>query len=478
MAIVEHVSRHLCSPFGGLGEEDGEVGSYLMMSLVLGILVVPIVVFGQRPESDIQAVDIVSGINISVRILAAVTAIYALVSIGHNARTWISERSSNIIVKTKLVFLWIFGFAKIIFTLIYGSFYLKCSNLISFELTDVLAIEHITSIIFVILQLVFFQYVGRYTFTARPIIKYVASIIAMANFVDLLVFMTFSVNGNKDIIFDENNTATVNCTGYSQTTVNNLIFITESFRPPVDLQYSALAITLALSMKPDTEKLFSRWNMLGLQFFWRSPKRLAKVITVVVLMNVPLLICVPFNVYLQTRTQSRIWLSLMLAQKIAVFGCLLSTNYFMFKKLKLSVKNISINANEFMLLFSAMGVSAYVSIQMFLQEEVDGVLTSLIIISVFSILYQVTIILFGRRVDLVGNEISTIHAIQQLVVILGCNNMAVWFNDFLYGIWDMSNDRILKETVFKYIALMLYPLLAYYRFQSAMEFMELFRHVS
>ena len=150
----------------------------------------------------------------------------------------------------------------------------------------------------------------------------------------------------------------------------------------------------------------------------------------------------------------------------------------MFKKLKLSVKNISINANEFMLLFSAMGVSAYVSIQMFLQEEVDGVLTSLIIISVFSILYQVTIILFGRRVDLVGNEISTIHAIQQLVVILGCNNMAVWFNDFLYGIWDMSNDRILKETVFKYIALMLYPLLAYYRFQSAMEFMELFRHVS
>ena len=80
--------------------------------------------------------------------------------------------------------------------------------------------------------------------------------------------------------------------------------------------------------------------------------------------------------------------------------------------------------------------------------------------------------------DLIGNEISAVHLIQELVLILSCQNIAGWFNDFLYGVWDMLNDHILRHGVFKYIALRWYPLLAYYRVQSAMELMELYHHVS
>uniref|UniRef100_K1Q4A7 Uncharacterized protein n=1 Tax=Magallana gigas TaxID=29159 RepID=K1Q4A7_MAGGI len=257
---MKTASRVLSPVESSRGEEGGEIGSIFIMSIVLGILVVPTVVYGQRPESDLDAVNIVTGINVTVRLLSAVTLVVAFTAIRNNMQEWVNDKSSNMIIKTKLVFIWIFGFAKM--------------------------------------------------------------------------------------------------------------------------------------------------------------------------------------------------------------------------KLNLTVKYVSINANEFMLLLSTIGVMSYMSMQAFYQRDVDGILTSLIVISLPFILYQVIIILFGRRVDLIGNEISAVHSIQQLVLILGCQNIAVWFNDFLYGVWDMSNDHILRHSVFKYIALMLYPLLAYYRFQSAMELMQLYRHVS
>uniref|UniRef100_K1PX74 Uncharacterized protein n=1 Tax=Magallana gigas TaxID=29159 RepID=K1PX74_MAGGI len=94
------------------GEEVGEIGSILIMSIVLGILVVPTVVYGQRPESDIDAVNIVTGINVTVRLLAAVTLVVAFSAIRNNMQEWVNDKSSNMIIKTKLVFIWIFGFAK------------------------------------------------------------------------------------------------------------------------------------------------------------------------------------------------------------------------------------------------------------------------------------------------------------------------------------------------------------------------------
>nr|XP_034336037.1 uncharacterized protein LOC109620588 isoform X1 [Crassostrea gigas] len=476
---MKTASRFLSPVECARGEEVGEIGSILIMSIVLGILVVPTVVYGQRPESDIDAVNIVTGINVTVRLLAAVTLVVAFSAIRNNMQEWVNDKSSNMIIKTKLVFIWIFGFAKMVFIMIKVLFYLKCRYLISLELTKTIITDCFTSIIFVILQLVFFQYVARYTFTTKPIIKYISSVVAIANVMDFFIALTLSVNENKDLIFDRNETDIENCTGYSLKTVNNIMFINEAFKAPIALQFSALAITLAFSMKPDAENLLSQCNILGLKFSWTSPKRLAKIITTILLMNVPLLVCAPFNILnSESETQSRIWLSLMFAQKTAALICILSINYLMFKKLKLTVKYVSINANEFMLLLSTIGVMSYMSMQAFYQRDVDGILTSLIVISLPSILYQVIIILFGRRVDLIGNEISAVHSIQQLVLILGCQNIAVWFNDFLYGVWDMSNDHILRHSVFKYIALMLYPLLAYYRFQSAMELMELYCHVS
>ncbi|XP_061197822.1 uncharacterized protein LOC133205942 [Saccostrea echinata] len=458
--------------------KDGEMGSYLLMSLLIGILVVPIIEYGQKEESDIGAVDVVIGINITVRFLGATALIFAFVSIHHHERDWISEKSSSPVIKTKLGFLFIFGLAKIIFTIIYVTFYLKCRNMISSELTNVIAAEGFTNIIFIILQLIFFMYVGQYSFISRPTVRYVASLIAMGNFTDLLVFMTLSVNGNKDLIFDKNNTATVNCTGYSPNVVENLISVSKEFRSPIAVQFSILAITLAFSMKPDTEKFFNS-DKIRLQFSWKTPKRLAKIMVVVVLMNVPLLVCAPFNfVFPDSKSQSKIWLSLMLAQKSAIFGCLLGINYQIFKKLKVYVKNVALNANETVLLVSTVGVVSYLAIQTFLQPNFDSILTSLAVISLLSILYQVTIILFGRRMVLVGNDIYDIYALQQLVVILVCNNMSVWFNDFLYGLWDMSNDNVLRHSLFQYIAMILYPLIAYYRFQSAMELMGLYRHLS
>ncbi|XP_061162608.1 uncharacterized protein LOC133171828 [Saccostrea echinata] len=468
---------HLDSTGGG--EQDGEMGSYLLMSFVLGILVVPIVVYGQRDESDIEAVNIVVGINIIARFLGAMALVFAFVSIHRNEREWISEKHFSSITKIKLGFLFVFGFAKIVFTVIYVTFYLKCKDLISLELTSIVAAECFTSILSILLQLSFFFYVGRYTLINRTAVKYVASLIALANFTDLLVLMTLGVKKNKDLIFDSNNTATINCTGYSTNEVKNLIMASNSFRTPIALQFSALAITLAFSMNRDNERLFNRWIILGMQSSWNTPQQLIKIVTIVVLMNVPILVCAPLNmVYPDSTTQNRIWLRLLLVRKTITFVCILVINYLIFKKLKLYVKNVSLNANETVLLFSGMGVVSYAAIQICLQPEIDSLLTTLIVISILSILYQVTLILFGRRIVLIGNEISTINNIKQLVVILACNNISIWFNDFLYGLWDMSNDHVLRHTIFKSIAMMLYPLLAYYRFQSAIELMELYRHVS
>jgi hypothetical protein len=464
---------------GAMGSNERNSYMYLVISLVLGILVVPAIVYGQAEESDIDAVDVVIGINLALRFLATITIVFAIVSIHKAESEWISEKCSSVITKTKLGFLCVFGFAKIVFAVIYETFYLQCRNLIPEKLTTILAADCFTNILFVILQLGFFLYVGRYTFTNKPRIQYVASVIAITNFLEFLILMTLSVNGNKDLIFDGNKTAIVDCIGYSQNVVDNLILIHRAFKPPVALQFTALAITLAFNMKPDTEKLFRTLSSQYIQFSWRTPKRLAKIVIVVAMMNVPLLVCAPFNVvYPESKTQSRIWLSLILAQKTTALLCILAINYMIFKKLRLCVKDVNFNADEVALLVSAVAVVAYMSILILNRPEVDGLLTTLVVISVMSILYQVIIILFGRRIDLVGNEISTIHLIQQFVVILACHNMAVWFNDFLYGLWDMSNDQALRYSVFKYIALMLYPLLAYYRFQSSLELMELYRHVS
>lgn len=78
--------------------------------------------------------------------------------------------------------------------------------LISLELTGTIITDCFKSIILVILQFVFFQYVARYTFTTKPIIKYVSSVIAIANFMDFFIVLTLSVNENKDLIFDRNKT--------------------------------------------------------------------------------------------------------------------------------------------------------------------------------------------------------------------------------------------------------------------------------
>lgn len=106
-------SRFLSPVECARGEEGGEIGSILIMSIVLGTLVVPTVVYGQRPESDLDAVNIVNGINVTVRLLAAVTLVVAFTAIHYNMQEWVNYKSSNMIIKTKLVFIWIFGFAKL-----------------------------------------------------------------------------------------------------------------------------------------------------------------------------------------------------------------------------------------------------------------------------------------------------------------------------------------------------------------------------
>ncbi|XP_048775811.1 uncharacterized protein LOC125680353 [Ostrea edulis] len=457
--------------------DDGERGSYLLMSLVLGILVVPIIVYGQREESDVHAVNVVNGINVTLKVLAAAAIMFVIVSIHKNKTEWVSKKSSSLIIKTKLGFLWVFGFAKIVFNLIHETFYLKCRNLFPRKLTTILAIECFINIPFVILQLIFFLYVGRYTFTNKPRIKYVVSVIVMTNFMEFLILMTLSVNGNKDLILDGNSTAIVNCIGYSHNVLNKMVTVHKAFKTPIALQFTALAITHAFSMKPDTETLFSTLTSPFIQCSWRTPRRLAEIVIVVALMNIPPLVYFPFKfVNPGSKTQSRIWIYTLLAEKTTVLICILAINYLIFKKLKLCVKYVKLNVDEVALLVSTVALVAYITIETFDRSEEDGLLTALHVINLISILYQIIIILFGRRMDLVGNEISTIHLLQQFVLILACNNMAEWFNCFLYGLWNM--ERVLRRNVFKYIAFMLYPLLAYCRLQSAIELMELYGHVS
>jgi hypothetical protein len=447
------------------------------MSLVLGVLVVPIIVYGQREESDVHAVNVVNGINVTLKFIAAITIVFVIVSTRNKENEWVCKKSTSFITKTKLGFLWVFGFAKIVFSLIQETFYLQCRNLIPEKLTNSLAVECFTNILFVILQLGFFLYVGQYTFTNKPRIKYVASVVAITNFMEFLILMTLSVNGNKDLIFDGNKTDIVDCIGYSQNVVDNMIIVLKAFKPPVALQFTALAITLAFNMKHDTENLSNVLKSTCLNISWRTPKRLTKIVIAVAIMNIPPLVYFPFKfANSASKSQSRLWVYTILALKVIVLSCILTVNYLIFKKLKLYVKNVTLNVDEVALLVSTVALVAYMTIQTFDKPEVDVMLTIINGINLLCILYQIIIVLFGRRMDLVGNDISTIHLVQQFILILACNNMAEWFNCFLYDLWNM--EHILRPNVFKYIAFMLYPLLAYCRFQSAMELLELYLHVS
>ncbi|XP_048775967.2 uncharacterized protein LOC125680420 [Ostrea edulis] len=451
-----------------------EMGFSLAASVFGGILIVPIVFYGVLPGTYILSSKITLGINVSTRMLGLATMIYMVLSLVRGRRDWILSTNHSLVRRIRLGFLWVFCVLKCTTSVMHSLlriFCLKGEGMPS-SVIAVLLVESSTLVSYAFLQMGFITYTRRYIFYNLTSVKCVTFIVALSNIIEGLTSLSRHISEDMNGIV-----RMYNCSFVSNTPGRRFARAIDLFRAPISLEFSILATTVVLALRSGSgwTMEINRVELIATYRYFR--RRIAMVLNIIISVVVNLIILVTdvtWVVWPHNKIGGDIHHYAVLTQKGLALLHVLIIHYCLFKKLNLQIRNTMLNFNDISLLIGAAAVVVYIMIS----HVIAYLDVPFVVLNFLFTFYQTNFLLYGRRIAYAEvDNISSYTLKGSLATLIGIN-MTSWFNNSFFTLINISRWKpipLIKDN--NYILYMIYPFLAYFRFQSSMELLEFYRKI-
>lgn len=335
------------------------------------------------------------------------------------------------------------------------------------------------SIVFILLQTFFLTVCSRYVFYESRKIKYLMSILTVANIVNWLDTTVLS-----SIIMTESNLTQIE--EHSNSLCINLMhertryFHGELYLLPFDMEFSILATTIVigLPMKKYAQNNYivslinysEEERITTCRHLFLSRKQKCLVTITCILLNIPFfayIIDYPTSLVSMFNVNNiHVWLLSVIGAKIIIFILLTIAYYNLYKICSIKTQPIFVNFNDIALIVGSSAVNASGILNYLYQMQsnhFDIIFHSWF--NIFYILYQTIFILFLKCVVFRDKYSPLLIRVRMIVLILISYNISYWLKDSLFFLSYLKND--VQNSLIRVLFFLLYPLMSFYRFQSA-----------
>lgn len=446
-------------------------GHYLLASGLLGGLFPSIFLFNLDYHSALTC--IVGNVPSSTKFMGSIAIVGTILDICKNKNSWVCTSQISIVANVKIVVLWILGIVVCI-----------ARETGSDDHTNIVPeLAKTLSIVFILLQTLFLTGCSRYGFYESRKIKYIMSILTVANIVNWLDTTVLS-----SIIMTESNLTQI--AEHSNSLCINLMhertqyFHGELYLLPFDMEYSILATTIVIGLplkkyaknnyiisliNQSEEELITTCRHLFL-----SRKQKSLVIVTCILLNIPFfayIIDYPTSLVSMFNVNNiHVWLLSVIGAKIIIFILLTIAYFNLYKICSIKTQPIFPNFNDIALIVGSSAVNASGILNYLYQVEsnhFDIIFHSWF--NIFYILYQTIFILFLKCIVIRDKYSPLLIRVRMFVLILISYNIMYWLKDSLFFLSYLKDD--VQNSFIRVLFFLLYPLMSFYRFQSAIGMM-------
>jgi hypothetical protein len=382
------------------------------------------------------------------------------------------------VIITKVVVLWIFGFAQCFLHVVYDNLRLNCDDIYILLSQNVARYNYI---VFTFLQTLFISYCSHYTFFDSCKMRYIISLLTISNLFKWLEANIFSIFVKTSSDISEYYERMQNCSYIRENNLEWVFRLTDMLLTPLLMEYSILAATLifgfSLSGNSSNPESIDQQESCRESTATIQLSRKHKLITVAVgtILNAPFI----FYAILFTVDEDALarmifyWIISIVGAKMVIFFLILIAFYVFHRRLQIQIENHRLNFDSLALIFCSCVVSLSGVVNfLFPQGRNRSLITFHTWFNVIYITYQTIFILFGTSVDIRRGNPRMLIMARVIVITLISYNILYWMKDSLFFQRSIENDT--RDSFIRTIFFVLYPFLSFYRFQSAMELLPLY----
>lgn len=447
-------------------------GNLLLASGLLGGLSTPIISYQLGWGRSTH--PIVSTITSCTQLLGSITILYTAIAVSRNRNKWITRKCTSMDEKVRVIVLWILGFILCVLRQMDGNIYQDCRNSVLQVYTN---IDKGASLVFIILQTLFTTCCSRYEFYESRKIQYISAVLVVTNMVNWLEanIMSVFLLTESNATYDSENW---NCTHVTNN--QNTSRLMDVFLLPNAMEFSILATTVIISIPfrnkcgtfycSDMTRYQSRdeCEEIGQQQSFSRKDKLYTT-TIAVILNAPFIFYItifPLSKELLLRIINA-WVLSVVVAKIVIFILILTAYYILHKISDMKQRPVHLNFNDQALILSSSAVNACGVVNFLYQRDSNPFLITFHTwFNVLYILYQTIFTIFLNFVEFRGGNSRLFIKFKMIMIILISFNLLYWVKDSMFFISFIETD--IRSDFFKILFFLLYPLLSFYRFQSAM----------
>lgn len=461
-------------------QNDSSIGHYLVASGMLGGYFALILTFG---EAEHEAEHIVGYVCLFVQLLACIGILYACIAMNRRRNDWIKEKRRSTVIITKVVVLWIFGFAQCFLHVVYDNLRLNCGDIYILLSQNVARYNYI---VFTFLQTLFISYCSQYTFFDSWKMRYIISLLTISNLFKWLEANIFSIFVKTSSNISNYYETMQNCSYIKENNLEWVFRVTDMLLTPLLMEFSILAATLIFGLSLSGN---SRNPQHHLDRFRGQPEsyreaainiqlsRKHKLTTVVIgtILNAPFVFyAIMFTVDEHLLVEMIFpWLLSILGAKIVIFFLILIAFHIFHRILQIQIENRHLNFDSAALILCSCVVSLSGVVNfLFPHGRNLPLITFHTWFNVIYTIYQTIFILFGTSVEIRRGDPRVLTTARVIVITLISYNLLYWMKDSLFFQRSIENDT--RNNFIRTIFFVLYPFQSFYRFQSAMELLLLY----
>lgn len=398
----------------------------------------------------------------TTKCLGSIAIVVTILLICAQKNSWICTKGASVEANVKIVVLWILGIGVCIIRQTDHGYHVNVFP----ELAKTM------SVVFIILQMLFLTGCSRYIFYESRKIKYMMSLLAVANIVNWLDTTLLS-----SAILTESNFTQL--TEYANSPCVTL-FHGELYFLPLDMEFSILAtiivIGVPLTKNTQNNPIVSSWNhreeelVTTCRHLSLSGKQKLFVTIACIFLNAPFLIYIiayptdkAFRRILIFRNE---WLLSVIGAKMMILVLIIIAYYYLYKISSVRTQPINLNFNDLALILGSSAVNASGVINFLFQLGLNPSYTFHTWFNMFYIVYQTIFISFIKYIVIRDKNPLLLTRVRMIVLILISYNIVYWVKDSLYFL-SFINVNVHSKFI-KSLFFLMYPLESFYRFQSAM----------
>ena len=437
-------------------------GHYLMASGLLGGSIAPIILSNLELEKHPSLSVTVGYIPSCTQILGSIAIVFTTLAIFRNKSSWIYRTQTSAVSKVKVIALWIVGIMLCAFQQSSSSNY-EYHNTMIFS-----KIAKYSSIVFVSLQILFFTWCSRFVFIETRKIKYIMYFLAVVSTINWLNATVLS-----SIFITEFGNST---NGSQPNAVDHQVICLLSFIMEFSIQATTFAITIPMNKNRENDCIIDiqqrRYqediDRTGLHSITLGRKQKLCVAIISCLLSTPFvfgIVLTPTSMYDLLKKHDA-WLSCIVGSKVIVFMLLTIAYHDLHKSVFIQTEQMSIDFSDFALIIASSAVAACGVTNLLLRiDKRQFIVYFHTSFNIIYCVYQTIFILFLRFIVIRGSELPLLSRVKIIIIIVVTYNLFYWAKDLLFFLDLIKSD--VEDKLFKTLFFLLYPLVSFYRFQSA-----------